>query len=348
MKINLKAVALSGVALGMFVGAANAADAVVTSSDWTGFYIGVGGGGSFTFSDTNAVGYGLFMGGGEGGTDEVFVSEDADGDFTGEEFGYFSTNADLGLSAGSYAAIGSGRDLLPNDQMVSAILAELNEFMGSAGDADGGAAGAFARGQIGFDYQMGSNLVFGLDATYNLGKTEIGQSASNANGYSSEDDGGEAYSLSDISTDLSIDSMWTAGARLGFLSSESTLLFVSGGYASANAELSADYDSVVGGEAGGVLNDPDFTVAWNASASESDWMSGYYLGAGVETLLTDSISVRVEYRYTDLGSIEVSKDLVGSMPGCIQAPCGGYAAAGVSAEADVTMHAIAATINWRF
>ena len=61
MKFTIKSLALSGVALGMLTAVANAAEPVVSTSDWTGFSIGIGGGGSFSFAETNAAGGGEFV-----------------------------------------------------------------------------------------------------------------------------------------------------------------------------------------------------------------------------------------------------------------------------------------------
>lgn len=65
----------------------------------------------------------------------------------------------------------------------------------------------------------------------------------------------------------------------------------------------------------------------------------------MEQLLTSSLSLKVEYRYADLGTIETSESLSesGGVPG------EGYTwDAQVAAEADVTTHSVVATVNFRF
>jgi opacity protein-like surface antigen len=79
-----------------------------------------------------------------------------------------------------------------------------------------------------------------------------------------------------------------------------------------------------------------------ANSSDDDWLDGYYLGGGVEALLTDNVSFKMEYRFSDLGTIKTSKYYE------VDAEPHGYAAAGVEAEANPTVHAIRATVNWRF
>jgi outer membrane immunogenic protein len=70
---------------------------------------------------------------------------------------------------------------------------------------------------------------------------------------------------------LNIDNKWSIGGRLGYLAWPDTLLFVSGGFTQANMS--------------------------NLNVS-----AGGFVGAGAETKLTEHISVRGEYRWTDFGS----------------------------------------------
>ena len=44
----------------------------------------------------------------------------------------------------------------------------------------------------------------------------------------------------------------------------------------------------------------------SVGASRSGWKSGYVLGAGWESALTDHITFKVEYRYADYGKTESS------------------------------------------
>jgi len=53
------------------------------------------------------------------------------------------------------------------------------------------------------------------------------------------------------------------------------------------------------GTAGVALQDNELS---DATSSDSNTSVGYTVGAGVETLVTDNITARVEYRYTDFGS----------------------------------------------
>jgi len=74
-------------------------------------------------------------------------------------------------------------------------------------------------------------------------------------------------------------------------------------------------------------------------------LNGYYLGGGVETLLTENVSFKMEYRFADLGSIEHPSVILMRLTSEKHRD---IAVAGVKAEANPIVHAIRATINWRF
>ncbi|MBB6179061.1 outer membrane protein [Pseudorhizobium flavum] len=59
------------------------------------------------------------------------------------------------------------------------------------------------------------------------------------------------------------------------------------------------------GTAGVALQDNELS---DATSSDSNTAVGYTVGAGVEALVTDNITTRVEYRYTDFGSDTYSLD----------------------------------------
>ena len=71
-------------------------------------------------------------------------------------------------------------------------------------------------------------------------------------------------------------------ARAGYLVNDKTLVYLRGGYANTRvrATLASDTDVV----------------------TTSDNLDGWLVGGGAERALTDDISARLEYRYTDLGS----------------------------------------------
>jgi outer membrane immunogenic protein len=67
--------------------------------------------------------------------------------------------------------------------------------------------------------------------------------------------------------------------------------------------------------------------ASDATSSDSGTAVGWTAGAGVETAITDNVTARVEYRYTDLGSDAISID---------------------SGDVDVSSHAVMVGLGFKF
>jgi outer membrane immunogenic protein len=99
------------------------------------------------------------------------------------------------------------------------------------------------------------------------------------------------FDFSGISTDLSIPHYfsasldhrhsWSIGARLGMLSSPTTLWYAAAGYTQAEFDFSSS-EYIHG------LSSPTF--------------HGYFVGGGVESLLHGNWSLRLEYRFSQFGS----------------------------------------------
>ena len=99
------------------------------------------------------------------------------------------------------------------------------------------------------------------------------------------------YDFSGISTDLSIPALggvsasldhthsWSVGARLGFLTNASTLLYGTAGYTQADFDLGT--------------NVPEINYHLRSPS-----VSGYFVGAGIETFLRDNWTLKLEYRFS--------------------------------------------------
>jgi len=90
---------------------------------------------------------------------------------------------------------------------------------------------------------------------------------------------------------LSLNHIWNVGGRIGLLCDPRILLFVSGGYSRADLDGDLNFD---------IYHGPSVTLAL------PNHMSGYFLGAGGEVKVDKNVSVKFEYRYTDLGSVHAS------------------------------------------
>ncbi|CAA2138145.1 outer membrane protein [Hyphomicrobium sp. ghe19] len=137
--------------------------------------------------------------------------------------------------------------------------------------------GGFISASVGYDYQFRQRFVVGtfFDADFSNLTYHDSNSAS---------DGVDSQEL--WSSHGGFKNILMVGGRLGYLTTPDTLLFVSGGYANAGMEQTTI--SILGTDSG-VLYD-------------SKRISGAFIGAGVETKIWDSLSLKAEYRYIDLAS----------------------------------------------
>ncbi len=130
----------------------------------------------------------------------------------------------------------------------------------------GNASGGLVGGTVGYNYQSG-HLVAGIEA--DLDYSTVGASGSpygNVNSYAS------------------MDAMGTVRARFGY-TFDRTLLYVTGGYAGASVR--------------GTLYDNRFATRYNNS--NSSYLNGFAIGAGVEYAITQNISVKGEYIFSSFG-----------------------------------------------
>src|SRR3954451_9823177 len=79
------------------------------------------------------------------------------------------------------------------------------------------------------------------------------------------------------------------GGRVGYLTAPDTLVFASVGYANAGMDPTTA-NIVIGGASEGLV------------LIDGKRFSGVFVGGGIETKIWDSLSLRAEYRYIDLGS----------------------------------------------
>jgi outer membrane immunogenic protein len=151
-------------------------------------------------------------------------------------------------------------------------------------DLDGGRAHAFGTVTVGYDHQFSGHWVVGLFADYDFGN------GNNSHRVHSIGD------LSDIHHSHDNKHAWSIGGRLGFLSSPSTLLFLSTGWTQ-------------------VSFDRDIHFSWYGTQhrrSFDDERNGWFIGAGMETQLGwlhSGLSLRGEYRYTRLDDDNRRHDL---------------------------------------
>ncbi len=175
-------------------------------------------------------------------------------------------------------------------------------------DASGNDTSAFGGAQVGYQWQAGT-IVFGAEAEFD----PFERSAAVSQAYALPATILAPASTADAMRDVSIGNQWSVRARLGAALGR-TLVYATGGYASARARLTS-IDSYTnpggptppgsGGPGNPTFNSgPEGPVVTTASARRN--MGGWTGGIGVEQALGRRFSAALEYRHTDLGAKDFS------------------------------------------
>jgi outer membrane immunogenic protein len=175
--------------------------------------------------------------------------------------------------------------------------------------------GGLFGGQIGYNWQTGV-WVLGLEA--DLDWADI-KSSGAATGPVFPRRGLEAYTA--MATQK-IDAFGTLRARVGITPTDRVLLYATGGLAYGHTKLDTNYSGA--------------TCELCAVGSSSAWKTGWTAGAGVEWAFQNNWTLRGEYLYYDLGSVDhVLTDP--TAPG-----------AAVNAHADYRGNIVRAALNYKF
>jgi outer membrane immunogenic protein len=194
------------------------------------------------------------------------------------------------------------------------------EHHSDLGDADW-----FGTVEAGFDYQIDS-IVIGVLANYDFGKNKMENKSSidifDNNGNSFRNNG-------TYETKWEIGDSWAIGARLGFLAMDNALIYVMGGYTEAKIKSESE-----------LSDNNNANIRFHTS--DSSWEDGWFVGGGIEALLTDNISLKAEYRFNDYGSVNRDDDETNGIPGFDNS------FANSNQDGDVTVHSVRAVLSYRF
>lgn len=177
-------------------------------------------------------------------------------------------------------------------------------------------AGATGGVQIGTNWQSGA-WVLGLEADANA--SDLGARAIFT--------GPNPPTTRTFNESIRNDWLVTARGRAGY-AVDRTLLYVTGGLAVGGVEGSWDLTSGNG---------------YAKTGSVSDTRVGWTVGAGVEHAFTANWTVKLEYLYTDLGTVNYTSTYV---PGSTFAPPGSNYVEHISQ--DLTFHTVRAGLNYKF
>jgi len=146
--------------------------------------------------------------------------------------------------------------------------------------------GWFVGGQIGYNYQLDNNVVLGVEADIFFADKKDSSS------YSAFD-AGFGSGLQDYgSVDAKLEAFGTIRARVGY-AFDRLLPYVTGGFAWGRVKASEQWAS---------YNNGVLTETGSYSSSDTQW--GWTIGGGMEYAFADNWTVKAEYLYSDLGSLD--------------------------------------------
>ena len=165
--------------------------------------------------------------------------------------------------------------------------------------------GFFGGGQFGYNYQLGTSSVIGLEADLQAmtgsGHSTTLVSSTPASGFPAS----PVNQTATVST--KIDYIGTIRARAGYLWTPDFLLYVTAGLAYGETELSSSITQNVPNQ--NVPGGPLFTP-YTGVGTVSNVQFGGAVGAGLEWMLVRNWSVRAEYLYVGLYNESVTSNLI--------------------------------------
>ncbi|GLI93954.1 outer membrane protein [Methylocystis echinoides] len=286
----IKKIAVSVAALALAAGAAVAADLPSRKGPpllpppppppmWTGFYAGLNAGYGFG-ANSNAQSYAI-------GTD-VFAGRV----ITGGSGGYGLAGEPLILPSG-------------------AGLAHTGSFSNTQNGFIGG-------GQVGYNYQWGSNVVIGIEADIQgagVRGTSHGVGVGTGSAYIPyvEEGGASANSLAYGATTINagVDWLGTVRGRIGYLFTPTLLLFGTGGltyggaYANVNHFAVTQIDRLETYAPGDTENPGGFSQTYVGGGNRSQTLVGWNVGGGLEWMFMPNWSLKAEAIYWNMGGMNV-------------------------------------------
>ena len=164
-------------------------------------------------------------------------------------------------------------------------------------------------GQVGVNSQSG-NLVVGLEADMEYIGFSVSRNATFTGPFAGPFGGtAEVFNFAD-----SVKNSWVSTQRLrfGWAASPAFLVYGTGGLALSEQRFSQTY-TIPNFNGGGLA--PGFTASVSGTGSVSKLVAGWAAGGGAEWKFAPNWSVRAEYLYIDLGTVQFDSVLTGTAGG---------------------------------
>jgi outer membrane immunogenic protein len=173
-------------------------------------------------------------------------------------------------------------------------------------------SGFIGGGQIGYNYQYGSNILLGIETdiqgTGIRGSSRGGGAAAGAGGFPIPPIPLQSLAVGGTGIQGGVDWLGTVRGRIGYLWTPTLLVYGTGGFAYggvyANVVQSA-YENVTPGVGAG------FTNTWVGGGRQNQLLTGWTAGGGAEWMFMPNWSLKAEALYWDLGRMNVQTASVG-------------------------------------
>jgi outer membrane immunogenic protein len=190
---------------------------------------------------------------------------------------------------GFYAGLNAGSGLARN-RTTESLVDPGNQYPAlSAESFNHAPLGAIGGGQVGWNWRLQQALVAGVEADWQWS----GQSNTSCTTQCISPAVLGAGILGGLTDEQSIKWLGTARARLGWLTPDDSLLYVTGGAAWGHVDQTLTAYAGTG----------FFTAGTVSAASFSQDRAGWTIGAGVESPVWNNWSLKAEYLYIDLGTV---------------------------------------------
>ncbi len=196
-------------------------------------------------------------------------------------------------------------NLTPNDIVASGF---------TLGGAFGGTAippasydikGMLGGAQAGYNWQLNRNFLVGIEADFNRANVK-GETDSNFLF------GAIPPTASNMTATQNVDWFGTVRARVGWLPTDTLLLYATGGLAYGNVKENVALNNP-NGTANGANTTSPFSFACYGlnttscfAGSSSQFAVGWTVGAGAEYEIWQNVTLKVEYLYVDLGKTDLN------------------------------------------
>jgi outer membrane immunogenic protein len=201
------------------------------------------------------------------------------------------------------------------------------------GDLDFGGEGYLGRLEAGYDFQLGQRVVLGAfaDYTFNNAESQVGlfgdyclegyDSGIGGAGTPDDCDNDVVTATGDLTYTLETGDNWSVGGRAGVLINPQTLFYGLGAFTRQNMKANLALNTGISDLPVGEILAYDY---------ERD---GWTFGLGLQTMLTDKLSTKLEYRNTQWSEDDIIL---------------GDDIAGISRNEDSTVQTFTVGLSWKF